>query len=187
MEQERKSLLHVMALVESSDTLVQRQDAEELFHARLTLSHLPFTRKKPKRQPGVQPCLRLFPHRTYHLQTLSLDEPSSVLPVPSLQTFLYPRLSTDKGKIHRPLSNISTLLVRTKAQWPVSNVRATLIPGKLGPTRESPWYPLRRCRTRVLITKSSMVPICLRNQASSIVEAQRDVKTAGWSRSKVVR
>ena len=176
-----------MALVESSDTLIQRQEAEDLFPARWTSSHLPFTRKKPKRKPGVQPCLRLFPHRTYHLQTLSLGAPSSVIPVPSLQTFLYPRLTVDKGKVHRPLSNVSTLLVRSNAEWPVSNVRATLIPGKLGPTRESPWYPLRRCRTRVLITKSSLVSVCSRNQTSSITEAQRDVKTAGWNRSKVVR
>lgn len=153
MEPERKSLLHVLALVESSDTLAQSQDLQEPFPSHLPRSDLKITHKRRKRRVYVQPCLRVVAHRTFPLQTLSLEALPSVLPVPSLQLFLDARL---KG-FQKQQSQTSFSKFRSTSEWPTVKVRAALVPSRHGPTRGSPWYPLRQRRTRVLITRDALV------------------------------
>lgn len=169
MEPERKSLLHVLALVESSDTLAQSQDLQEPFPSHLPRSDLKITHKRRKRRVFVQPCLRLVAQRTFPLPSLSLEALPIIPPVPSLQSFLGTRAIVN---LHKPQSD--NAISRTKSEWPVVRVRETLIPSRLRPTRESPWYPLRRRRTRVLVTKSTLIPMC----SASRVAGQREVRTA---------
>ena len=126
MEPERKSLLHVLALVESSDTLAQSQDLQEPFPSHLPRSDLKITHKRRKRRVYVQPCLRVVAHRTFPLQTLSLEALPSVLPVPSLQLFLDARL---KG-FQKQQSQTSFSQFRSTSEWPPVKVRAALVPSR---------------------------------------------------------